>query len=240
MDSQEEKKLRDDLIFKELGNKCRDIKVISTHDLTRFAVGKFIDIVKSKGYSSPTSNKAKIYLNNRVFVTQMSDNIILAYAARIEEGEFSSTVVQLHKISIRNEGLFYVIPPRPSIDDVGIHICYRSHLFDRFAQRLNIKDRTRLKSIREFYRETLGKGEILDTKKFAEGKIRLFQESGVCLGDMRDNIAMVRTFVDTTQLRNEQKNSLENEVDKLMSLYLKDPSSLNIAQKLFVERIINE
>jgi hypothetical protein len=224
----------------------RDISVTVTNKLRHIA--------KERGYDSTHSKKARVFFDNRVFVTE-KDGMYLAYKMDklFKEPFFDSISFHFYEIKTSG-GLVYTQPPEANDKrKPAQHICFTAHVFDRFGERV-IGETNRKKTIKLFLTEMLVSGFLEDTKKVSAayengiGPIAIFTKSGMILGDYKHektpdgkdvSIVLYKTFVPFGIARSAQEESRMTELRKIADK-VNAGTKLDFVEELYFKNYLNE
>jgi hypothetical protein len=138
-----------------------------------------------------------------------------------EERRYNRTFVVL-KRAYTSKGAIYFRPPEDVISDINLgYVGYTSHFFDRYRERLNLKNKD--VAIRNFIKDILTKDitgfraiPIPGSKRRKETIMKI--SDGIGLGVKMQETVIVKTFINNSQLNNYQNYSV-NELQNFLQKY---------------------
>lgn len=202
----------------EIKSKIRPLQWPRAKELSDDIVWKLHEIARSKGYSSPTSRKALLYLKNRIFISEKNGSYTAFMLQNTNPEMMADIMAHIIQPVKTGKGTIYVSKVPGERDE---YVCFTAHLFDRYAQRSG-KTLTRRECVRTFMKEVLSGGFLRpDERDSTDGNRRMYLSNGLVLGERRGNIVLYKTYVSNDTLRPEQQRELGMTVDRILEFHKK-------------------
>jgi len=213
-------------------NKHRD-KFPLDLEMTSFTTTKICSVAKNQGYTSTYSKKAKLFLKNKAFCCEWKNGILIykLVDSFLRKDGITEEIrtLGIHLLSIStNNGIIYVTKTNSHI------ICWTAHFFDRYSERIN-KQLSRNDSIKEYMKNQLIHGNLIDSDNIKNGVIRYFCKDGIALGETNGQIVLYKTFVSNDMFNYNQHKILKNKIIKTI-----ENSNPHIEEEKFIKMLMEK